>query len=197
MDNYIEECDKICSPMFNPEHVDSLDFVHALREFVGAANVLNLYKKALFRGKTAKDVGLRVPHPDASLAKQCPQLDKLADLVHGTVGTATEAGELAEMLLKVITDDASPDKVNAVEEIGDQMWYQSRVLKWAGVTFAQAQAINIDKLHGRHGTAFSLVGDSERDLAAERAKLEEATDAAIDFDAIPPKHIDCSKRCID
>lgn len=179
--DYIAECDKTCSPMFNPENVDLVDFVHVLREFIGTAELLNLYKKALFRGKTAKEVGLRSPFPGQSMGEQCPQVQPIGDLMHGTIGIATEAGELCEMLLAVIREDKRPDKVNAIEEIGDQMWYQSRVLKWAGVSFAQAQKINIDKLHGRHGESFSLTGDNNRDLEAERAKLESGIGEPIVF----------------
>lgn len=169
--NYIEECDKTASPVFNPENVDYLEFVQALDNFARMAEVLNLYKKALFRGKTAEELGLRVALDVQSLEGNA-NVDTIADLVHGAIGIATEAGELVDMLLGVIRDDKRPDRVNAVEECGDIMWYQSRVLKWAGVSFEHCQSVNIAKLHGRHGETFSFARDHYRRLDKEREGLE-------------------------
>lgn len=168
-DPYIAACDKVCSPGFNSEMVGASDLLTLLDNVAMLGYAVNLRKKVLFRGKRPEEIGLTYPTPGDELSLRVNPNE--ADLVHGVVGSITEVGELAEMLAARIRGIPA-DKINAVEETGDVTWYLSRVLKWAGVTFAQCFKINIDKLHGRHGETFNMHRDHNRDLAAERAGLE-------------------------
>lgn len=169
---YQEEADKTCSIVFNPQYVSYEAFVKTLRQFSELADILNLYKKLLFRGKTPEALGMNTPEFSASLAGNGGHINGIdIDLVHGILGCATENGESVEILIDLLEGKA-PDRVNAVEEVGDQLWYQNRILRWAGVTFNQAFVINIDKLHGRHGDSFDVFRDANRDLERERERLE-------------------------
>lgn len=170
--DYMNEADKTCSAKFNPQYVDRDGLYYLLQGFVGYAEQLNIAKKLFFRGKTPAEVGKDEP----SLLDSCDAVFKNAsiaeiDLLHGLIGVMTEAGEMAEVLLKRF-DTGSFDHVNAFEECGDVSWYLARQLRGLNTDFETMQRANIDKLHGRHGDAFNQFRDSNRDLNAERAKLE-------------------------
>jgi hypothetical protein len=170
--DYMAEADKTNSIVWNPQYVDHAAFVGCLRQFVELANVLDVFKKLLFRGRTPEQMNMRVPDESASLAGNGGHVPAFEiDLVHGILGGATEAGEAAEILLDLL-EGKRPDRVNVIEEAGDRLWYINRELRWAGVTFEDAMRINVDKLHGRHGTAFDVFRDANRDLEAERSRLE-------------------------
>jgi hypothetical protein len=167
--DYQAEADKTCSIEFNPQNVNREAFLANLRSFAEIASVLNLYKKLLFRGKTPGELGMVGPLEPASLLGFFASSD--IDLVHGLLGIATEAGEAVEILADMI-EGKRPDRVNAVEEVGDLRWYQNRVLRWAGVTDEEAERSNIAKLHGRgFAFGFNKHADSNRDLDNERAIL--------------------------
>ncbi len=188
--DYQAEADKTCSIHFNPQNVNLEDFKRVLKQFVGLSNILNLYKKLLFRGVDPGAINMpTVDHAD-SLAGNGGHIPfDLIDLVHGIVGDATESGETVEILLDLL-DGKLPDRVNVVEEAGDKRWYLNRMLRWAGVTDLECERVNIDKLHGRHGSAFDIFRDANRDLGAERAKLEkgvEGTAPLLDAAESAPK----------
>jgi hypothetical protein len=177
--DYQAEADKTCSPHWNPENIDLDAFVGTLRQFIDLCGVLNVYYKLLLRGKTPDQFNLSVPKLHESLAAHGGAIPiGEVDLVHGILGSATEVGELVEILLDLI-EGKPADRVNAIEETGDMRWFLNRVLRWADCSDYQCEQTNIDKLHGRHGTAFDIFKDANRDLQRERARLEEATDAAI------------------
>ena len=182
--DYQAEADKTCSIHWNPQHVDLADLRANVEKFVELAGVMNLYKKLLFRGKTPAELMLRTPGHGESLASHGGIIPfNEVDLVHGIIGSMTESGELAEVLLNML-DGKSPDRVNVVEEVGDNRWYLNRCLRWADVTDLQCERANIDKLHGRgHANGLDIFADANRDLEGERARLEAATDAAIAADA--------------
>jgi hypothetical protein len=187
--DYQGEADKTCSIEWGAHKVNRADFLGQLRVFAVTAQILNLYKKLLFRGKLPEDVGLLQPSNTASLLDFIPDAD--VDLVHGIVGIATEAGEAVEILIAMI-EGTAPDRVNAVEEVGDLRWYMNRVLRWANVTDEECERANIAKLHGRgFAFGFNAQADSNRDLQAERAILESATLPGI----VEPRTSDMSDMC--
>lgn len=171
--DYQAEADKTCTIHWNPQYVNFDDFRRNVQAFVELAGVLNLYKKLLFRGRTPEELHMQTPDESASMAAHggCIPPNEI-DLVHGILGTMTETGELAEVLLDML-DGRLPDRVNAIEEVGDNRWYLNRILRWADCTDEQCERVNIDKLHGRHGETFNTLRDRDRDLNAERARLEE------------------------
>lgn len=174
--DYMAEADKTCSIIFGSQHVNRDGMVHVLRNFIGFSQELNLLKKLLFRGKTPADLGLPEPALHESLSVEWPHNtdEAVVNVVHGIVGVCTEAGEAAEILLRMIESASgqSFDAINVAEEAGDLRWYIARMLRGIGMTDEACERMNIDKLHGRHGDKFDPFRDANRDLAAERAKLE-------------------------
>lgn len=193
--DYQAEADKTCSVHWNPQNVDFAAFRNCLKQFVELASILNLYKKLLFRGVEPGSINMPVPPHESSLAGNGGHIAfDLIDLVHGIIGDATESGETVEILLDIL-DGKVPDRVNVVEECGDKRWYINRMLRWAECTDLQCERINIDKLHGRHGTAFDIFRDAHRDLTAERARLEQgATEPGPLFKAAEDKKTTPSRR---
>jgi hypothetical protein len=195
--DYQAEADKTCSIVWNPQYVDLEGFRNNLKQFVELASVLNLYKKLLFRGKT----------PDELMMPNIAERDSMAahggcvpaaeiDLVHGILGNATEAGELAEILLDLL-DGKTADRVNVVEEVGDCRWYLNRCLRWAEVTDLICEVVNIDKLHGRgHANGLDIFADANRNLNAERSRLERAVEPGPLVDQA--ERLDCKPlaRCM-
>lgn len=181
--DYMAECDKTCSVEFRPEQVEVVDMRHVLMGVVGSCEDLNLIKKLLFRGKTRADLNF----PEAEKPTLGELIEGLSainawspadiDVLHGAVGVITEAGEVAEYLLKFLEGNGF-DRVNVMEEAGDVSWYVVRSLRGIGLTLDQSNRANIDKLRGRHGEAFDVFRDANRDLQAEHSKLEDAFAAA-------------------
>ena len=177
--DYMAECDKTCSTVFRPEQVEVMDLRHVLMGVKGFAEDLNLIKKLLFRGKTREE--LNFPEAEKpTVADLITALDAIngwspadIDVLHGAIGVITEAGEVAEYLLRWA--EGNPfDRVNVLEESGDLSWYIVRSLRGIGVTREQSDRANIDKLRGRHGEAFDVFRDANRNLNAEHSKLEDA-----------------------
>lgn len=180
--DYMKEADKTNSVLFNPQYVDRDTFVANLRTFIDTANVINLYKKLLFRGRTPEDLNMKHPKLHESLAPEFDpnnSTDETINVVHGCVGVITEAGEVAEILLDAIEQNRL-DPVNVAEEAGDLRWYIVRMLRGIGMTDEQCERMNIDKLHGRHGETFNVERDANRNLLAERAGLEAAAAPLLD-----------------
>lgn len=177
--DYMAECDKTCSTVFRPEQVEVMDLRHVLMGVKGFAEDLNLIKKLLFRGKTREELNFS-PAEKPTVAELIGALEAIngwspadIDVLHGAIGIITEAGEVAEYLLRWA--EGNPfDRVNVLEESGDVSWYVVRTLRGIGVTREQSDRANIDKLRGRHGEAFDVFRDANRNLTAEHSKLEDA-----------------------
>lgn len=172
--DYMAECDKTCSTVFRPEQVEVDDMRHVLTSIAGFAEDLNVIKKLLFRGKTREELnfGPAVKPTLDDVVDKTNGHPGFVDILHGAVGAITEAGEVAEYLLAWL-DSGKFDAVNVAEESGDMLWYIVRSMRGIGMTLAQCERMNIDKLRGRHGETFDVFRDANRDLVAERGKLED------------------------
>jgi hypothetical protein len=169
--DYQTEADRTNTIHWNPQHVNFDDFRRNVQAFVDIAGILNLYKKLLFRGKTPDELRMLQPREELSMAAHGGAIPPAEiDLVHGILGSMTENGELGEILLDML-DGKPADRINAIEEVGDNRWYLNRILRWADCDDLTCERMNIDKLHGRHGATFNTERDANRDLDAERARL--------------------------
>jgi NTP pyrophosphatase (non-canonical NTP hydrolase) len=177
--DYMAECDKTCSIVWKPEYVDATMFNRLLESVINTAEQMNLIKKLFFRGKTPTDVGLNKPFEEDGLSRLKEANEAEISIIHGIVGIITEAGELAEVL-QAFLKTSEFDKVNLIEECGDVAWYQTRVLRGIGASVEMMERANIEKLHGRHGNAFDVFRDANRDLAQERTKLERSAQPLFD-----------------
>ena len=95
-----------------------------------------------------------------------------ADILHGAVGVATEAGELLDALKKTIFYGKKLDLVNIEEEIGDVLWYLAIMCENLGVSMEDIMEKNINKLNSRYPDKFTEQDALDRDLETEREILE-------------------------
>lgn len=107
-------------------------------------------------------------------AKRLSSLETIR-LLHGTMGAATEAAEALDMMKKHIFYGKEIDLVNLKEEIGDLFWYAAILCDQLGISFGEAQAVNIDKLRARFPEKFEEMQAINRDTATERKILENSS----------------------
>jgi NTP pyrophosphatase (non-canonical NTP hydrolase) len=70
-------------------------------------------------------------------------------LLYVTLGLQGEAGEVAEKVKKAIRDD-NPEKLDeARDELGDVLWYLTRLCEELDVSLADVAAGNVEKLLDR------------------------------------------------
>jgi NTP pyrophosphatase (non-canonical NTP hydrolase) len=72
------------------------------------------------------------------------------DLMHAALGLAGEAGEFADAVKKYLVYGKPLDKDNAIEEIGDIMWFCALACATLGRNMSDVAAINIAKLSERY-----------------------------------------------
>lgn len=94
-------------------------------------------------------------------------------LLHYALGMCTEAGEIQDQLKKHLIYGKPLDRTNLIEEIGDSLWYQARMLKALGSNFEEAMELNIKKLKARYSDKFTEEAALNRDLKTERDILED------------------------
>lgn len=117
---------------------------------------------------------------DALVARiTCPET---IGLLHMGIGLSTESGEMLDMLKKHIFYGKPIDRVNAVEELGDVLWYCAGLCRLLNVTFEDAMAVNDAKLELRYGPVFTEARAVTRDLVAERALLQGDCETPADED---------------
>ena len=175
--DYMAEADKTCSTHFRPHNVGRGELLAVLRDISAVCDRLDKFKKLLFRGKDRVAVGFEdLAEDDTKLDDFIHSVDfpsGMVDVLHGAIGGITEAGEVADYLIRWLVE-GKLDAVNVMEESGDMLWYIVRSMRGVDRTLEQCQKANIDKLHGRHGEAFDIFRDANRDLSAERVKLEDS-----------------------
>ncbi len=166
----------------------TLALLHLL---VAAAEVADTCKRAIFYGKpldkeklvnelyllemlssdlrhlTHRD-SLHVPE-DTATVLHAPNLR----LLHASVGIFGESGEMLSALIGQM-ESGELDKVNFGEELGDVDWYKAIAHDETGLSEEALRAAVIAKLKARYGDKFTTEAATERDLAVERAVLEEA-----------------------
>lgn len=133
-------------------------------EFVSKGNHLDGFKRDVFYGQRESEW--------ASSEGASERAKKEVAIIHHAVGIATEAAELLDAVCAHVFDGTELDRVNLVEEVGDLLWYEARLLSFLGTDFADAKGRNIAKLRKRFPDGFTELDAQERDLDAERAELE-------------------------
>lgn len=77
------------------------------------------------------------------------------DLMHSALGLAGEAGEYCDAVKRYLVYAKPLDKDNAIEELGDLLWFVALGCNTLGVSMADVAQINIDKLRRRYPEAYS------------------------------------------
>jgi NTP pyrophosphatase (non-canonical NTP hydrolase) len=177
--DYIAEANVTASNNYHGDKVPLSYLVGVLHNAITALQQLDKIKKALFYGR---DPG--IPEHLHSVGLGCQVAPGLIDaqdphkgefLLHSIVGTATEAGELLELLHKALVGTEKFDEINFIEEIGDGFWYAAIGLGIIGSNFGEVQYRNIAKLRHRFPQKFTEYDANNRDLFGERAILEMQT----------------------
>lgn len=96
------------------------------------------------------------------------RVDERFDLQHVALGLSGEAGEFADCVKKFTVYDKTLNRVNAVEEIGDILWYCALACETLGVNLSEVASHNLFKLSIRYPEKYSDL------LAAKRLDKEEA-----------------------
>jgi len=95
------------------------------------------------------------------------------DLLHAALGLATEVGEFVDALKKHIFYGAPFDRINAIEELGDILWYVAEGAEALNCDLSVVMEANIAKLRTRYPEQFTSDKAVNRDLKAEAAVLKE------------------------
>lgn len=176
--NYINEAQQTKSNQFHGELVSASHVQGVVVGCIAYLHELDKIKKALFYGREFEH-----PNVDGESVEQVQLFAALGgtkeqdiDVVHAIFGKATEAGELLEAL-KLGMDGQALDRTNLMEELGDGQWYDAILANALNFTFEEVQKINIDKLRARFPDKFTAFDANNRDLAVERAILEQAKTA--------------------
>ena len=90
-------------------------------------------------------------------------MDATGDLMHAALGLSGEAGEFADCIKKHWVYGQPLDKANAIEELGDLLWYIALACNALDAQLADVAAMNIEKLRKRYPARY------QHDLAAFRA----------------------------
>lgn len=134
----------------------------------------NEYQQAALRTETTPDF-INPAFIEERVAKGSDgglDAKQLGRLIHAELGCCTETGEAQDMVKKALIYGKPFDKVNVLEEAGDQLWYIALKLHATGYTMEQAMERNIAKLRKRFPERFTEEAAINRDVVAEREVLE-------------------------
>lgn len=108
--------------------------------------------------------------------RTAPKLESInLDLLHATVGMSGEAGELIDIVKKIVfygkpLDEKSEQHL--LEEAGDLCWYLNLMLVTLGSSWEKVMAANIAKLEARYpNLKFEQERALSRNLSAESVAL--------------------------
>lgn len=185
---FIKDALVTLSSEFHGDMVSRAEFIGRMNGAIDALNKLDQVKKTLFYGR---DNNLNPPEGkrDATNIPENVNSNRAiaCDIIHAILGFATEAGELLEAL-KAAINGHNFDWINVQEELGDAAWYAAILAARGYFTFEDYEQLIIKKLRARYADKFTSAEAVERNLAAERAILEdkeaplssEETDAIVD-----------------
>ena len=137
-------------------------------------------KKNIIYGKVLDDDEFckkyHINEHSLGLKKQITLDSETARMLHGIVGIAGEAGELAEHLIDNLYQGAKYDRTKVAEELGDLMWYVALVLRVLNVDAEQLLQANIDKLKARYPEKYTAENALHRDTNVEQIAVKSALD---------------------
>ena len=95
----------------------------------------------------------------ASFHKDKPVEERLAVFALGVAG---EAGEVADLVKKVVGHGHPLDRQKLIKELGDVLWYVSVLTSMLGVELEEVAITNIAKLQARYPSGFSTQASLNR-----------------------------------
>jgi hypothetical protein len=175
----------------NTATLDKTRLIVLLKVFIAAGNLLDFIKKDAFYGpptdnKKLVDRNSIIFNNELALITAAayfapsvtdnPHTQVQIDtrMLHGIIGIATEAVELAETLHSSLTEDVPFDKINILEEVADCVWYQNILVDACGSNWDQVLQANLSKLAARNqGKQFNASSTIDRNTDQERKILEQ------------------------
>lgn len=94
-------------------------------------------------------------YQDRSLAVMARDLDENTELAVLALGLAGEAGEVADMIKKVLGHGHPLDAWKVIIEIGDVLFYAAVLANRLGYRFSEVADANVDKLARRYPNGFT------------------------------------------
>jgi NTP pyrophosphatase (non-canonical NTP hydrolase) len=175
--NFIRDALVTCSPEFHGDMVSWNEFKGRLNGAIDALNKLDQVKKTLFYGRDNNLIA-EGQRDASSVIENFGGTDNAfvgsiaANIIHGALGFATEAGELLEALKAAINGNQF-DWINVQEELGDAAWYAAILADAGDFEFEDYEQRIIAKLRARYPDKFNADNANNRNLEAERAILED------------------------
>ena len=84
------------------------------------------------------------------------------NLIHAAMGLSSDAGEFVDCIKKHAIYGKELDRDNAIEELGDVLWFVALAADTLGLTFRQIMRANIEKLIKRYPDKYSDQAAIER-----------------------------------
>lgn len=84
-------------------------------------------------------------------------------LINGALGLAGEAGEVADIVKKVMYQGHTMDREHIAKECSDCLWYLAEVATAIGYDLEEIMQMNIDKLKKRYPDGFSAERSQHRE----------------------------------
>lgn len=155
MERYLNESSRTAADkvFFENELSDVVD--DALLQFVTDASLLDKHKKSIFYNR----------HPGGNYPVDSEDhYSKRADrnVIHGILGIATEAAEIADLLYK-----GDVGRAKLLDECGDILWYLALIFRTLGVSFEEVGDLNLAKLKARFPEKFDAEKAIKRTTDAE------------------------------
>ena len=93
-------------------------------------------------------------------------------LLHASEGMQTESAEFTDMLKKHLFYGKEFNRANAIEEVGDLMWYVGVACDELGVSLDSILQMNIEKLAKRYPNKFTEEDAINRNVEHEMSHIE-------------------------
>lgn len=170
--------------LFGNQDLSELEtFQEVLSTFLSMVNLgrkADIQKRTVFYGKKQDKPLEMLQYPETKPKLMAQRLLDDVDLLHGVIGKITELGELCELIMTKV-ETGNFDLTNFREELGDDDWYNQILCSLSGMTLAEIQDLNEQKLtKKRYKAGYSDHAAVNRDLSAERNALESKKEELID-----------------
>lgn len=86
------------------------------------------------------------------------------DLVIGAMGLCGEAGEVSEVIKKIVFHGHKMDALKIADELGDVLWYMAHIARTIGISLETIAEMNIQKLEKRYPDGFSTEKSINREV---------------------------------
>lgn len=186
MRKYIDFVQTVKPDALHDDKISLKAWLDVLDSFEYSGNQLDRIKKAVAYGKEpVAGPGLRLSPKYTDRRLDPVFLAVEEDTLHGILGIATEAAELAAIIRNPAPEGI--DKTNLLEELGDVMWYIALIAEDHGWSFEDIMETNMAKLKKRFPEKFTEEAAINRNVEAEREVLEqEEARIALDEEVVTP-----------